>query len=391
MIQMEPINYSRQAIEAVNKGKRAYCKFLAANDTGLTGGHQSGIYIAKNAVSILFDTPCVRGENKKKNIKIKWQDDFTTESVITYYGQGSRNEYRITKFGRGFELLNYEHTGDLFVLVQWDTQDYSAYVLSQEDDINAFLDYYGMSPAETNNLITSVRTDEQRKNDIFKEFVSGLTEFPVSEIMSEEARNIYEAVYDHEENIWNKPDEQLLAWINMEYELFRNIEDKFFGSYIKNGFPTMQDFIEIANSVLNRRKSRAGKSLEHQLSYLFTRNHLVFDEQVRTEQNKKPDFVFPGKEAYHDLSYDANKLIVLGAKTTCKDRWRQVVTEADRVDVKYLCTLQQGITVQQLKEMQSERVVLVVPRPYIRAYPPEFRDSIFDLKTFMQFVREKTE
>ena len=177
----------------------------------------------------------------------------------------------------------------------------------------------------------------------------------------------------------------------MEYELFRNIEDKFFGSYIKNGFPTMQDFIEIANSVLNRRKSRAGKSLEHQLSYLFTRNHLVFDEQVRTEQNKKPDFVFPGKEAYHDLSYDANKLIVLGAKTTCKDRWRQVVTEADRVDVKYLCTLQQGITVQQLKEMQSERVVLVVPRPYIKAYPPEFRDSIFDLKTFMQFVREKTE
>lgn len=57
---MGHISYSRQAIEAVNKGKRAYCKFLSANDTGLTGGHQSGIYIAKNAISILFDTGCVK-------------------------------------------------------------------------------------------------------------------------------------------------------------------------------------------------------------------------------------------------------------------------------------------------------------------------------------------
>lgn len=80
----------------------------------------------------------------------------------------------------------------------------------------------------------------------------------------------------------------------------------------------------------------------------------------------------------------------MGAKTTCKDRWRQVVTEADRVDTKYLCTLQQGNTVQQMKEMQSEHVVLVVPKPYIKSYPPEFRDSILDLKTFIRFVREKT-
>ena len=34
------------AIDAVAKGKMAYCKFLSANDTGDTGGHQAGIYIA---------------------------------------------------------------------------------------------------------------------------------------------------------------------------------------------------------------------------------------------------------------------------------------------------------------------------------------------------------
>lgn len=44
---MEILSYSQQAINAVNKGDKAFCKFLSANDTGLTGGHQSGIYIAK--------------------------------------------------------------------------------------------------------------------------------------------------------------------------------------------------------------------------------------------------------------------------------------------------------------------------------------------------------
>lgn len=386
---MQPIFYNQQASNAVNKGRKAYCKFLSANDTGLTGGHQAGIYIAKNAASILFDTLGIRGANKKKTVKIKWQDDFVTESVFTYYGKGTRNEYRITSFGKGFTLLSHEHTGDLFVLVQWDEVDYSAYVLSAEDDINAFLNYYGMGPTETNALITAELSEEKQKHKIMTDFLNLITAFPSSDVMSYEARAIYEVVYDHRENIIRKPDEQLLAWINMEYELFRCVEDKFFGNYIKNGFPTMQSFINVANSILNRRKSRAGKSLEHHLSCLFKENHLVFDEQVRTEQNKKPDFVFPGKEAYHNPNYDANRLIVLGAKTTCKDRWRQVVTEADRVNVKYLCTLQQGNTVQQMKEMQSEHVVLVVPKPYIKSYPPEFRESIFDLKTFIQFVREK--
>ena len=112
------------AIHAVNNGLMAYCKFLSANDIGDTGGHQAGIYIAKNAISILFDTPGTRGENKDRFVKIIWQGDFVTESRFIYYGTGTRDEYRITKFGRGFPFLRTEHTGDLFVLVKSDTDNY---------------------------------------------------------------------------------------------------------------------------------------------------------------------------------------------------------------------------------------------------------------------------
>ena len=53
----DSISIADRAIQAVSRGNLSYCKFLSANDTGETGAHQSGIYIAKNAVPILFDKP----------------------------------------------------------------------------------------------------------------------------------------------------------------------------------------------------------------------------------------------------------------------------------------------------------------------------------------------
>ena len=143
--------------------------------------------------------------------------------------------------------------------------------------------------------------------------------------------------------------------------------------------------------MLNRRKSRAGESLEHHLACIFTQNHLVFEEQVVTENNKKPDFLFPNAECYHNLRFPADDLIVLGAKTTCKDRWRQVLTEADRVDVKYLFTLQQGISKNQLREMHDSRLTLVVPTGYISSFRSEYRQEIRDLSGFIRIVKEKQE
>ena len=77
------------------------------------------------------------------------------------------------------------------------------------------------------------------------------------------------------------------------------------------------------------------------------------------------------------------------AKTTCKDRWRQVLNEADRLrdKPKYLCTLQQGISGAQMDEMQTENVILVVPRPYIRTYPADRQDRIWTLAKFVQYLK----
>ena len=54
-----------KSIQAVMDGKLTFCKFLSANDTGQTGGHQAGIYISKPAIPILFTDPGKKGENKE--------------------------------------------------------------------------------------------------------------------------------------------------------------------------------------------------------------------------------------------------------------------------------------------------------------------------------------
>lgn len=385
----------QMAINSVSYGKKAFCKFLSANDTGETGGHQAGIYISKPAIPILFDKPCERGYNCERWVKIHWFNYKDTDTRFIYYGSKTRNEYRITNFGKGFPFLKPEYTGALFVLVQSkeSDKDYEAFVLNTEDDINQFLENFNMASTETNNLITTgnVDLDLQEKKEIYS-FISYLkAEFPSSEIMSSKARDIQNIVYNHLEYIISNPDQKLLDWTSMEYKLFRALEHVRYGEAIRNGFENVEDFITLANQVLNRRKSRAGKSLEHHLSAIFDGNAVSYTAQAVTEGRKKPDFIFPSEAAYHDTSFSVEKIISLAAKTTCKDRWRQVLNEADRLrdKNKFLCTMQQGITSAQMDEMQSEKVILVVPKPYIKTYPRDKQDRIWTIKRFIEYVKEK--
>jgi type II restriction enzyme len=385
-------NNALLAIQMVYQGKLAFCKFLSANDTGETGGHQSGIYISKPAISILFDKPGIKGKNKNKTVKVKWQNDFETDAKFIYYGQGTRNEYRITRFGKGFPFLQADYTGALFIFVKNDEDNYQGFVLNTENEIDQFLDTFGLSPAETNRIIEiDPLIPEEREKLEFENFVKDLKEdFPSSERMSEEARFIQNKVYDHKEYICSKPDQKLLDWTEAEYRLFRAIENSRYGKLISSGFPSVEDFISVANQVLNRRKSRAGKSLEHHLSALFDENKIAYTAQATTEGNKRPDFIFPSESAYKSMSFPTDRITLLAAKTTCKDRWRQVINEADRLrgGNKYLCTLQQGISSSQLAEMAAEKVVLVVPEPYISTYPKENQKAIWPIAKFIKYIKE---
>ncbi len=380
------------AIRSVQQSRAAWCRFITGNDTGTTGSHQAGFYIPKCASALLFDRPGIKGENKEKTVQIKWQDDFTTESCMKYYGQGTRNEYRITRFGRGFPFLQDDNVGDLLIIAKFTEEDYTGYVLSSDEDIDEFFATFNLPPDETNQLIdvSGLTRPDVRIAQLLQEFVASFSSFPETRTMAEGARNCFNQAYNITDTVLNEqPDDILLKWVDTEYRLFKFMEEKVYSDVLARPFSNIDSFVQMANEVLNRRKSRAGKSLEHHLADIFTHNKLVFEEQAITEDNKRPDFLFPNAECYHNLQFPADNLIVLGAKTTCKDRWRQVLTEANRVDVKYLFTLQQGISKNQLHEMQDSHLTLVVPQKYISSFPQEYQNNISNLSGFIRMVRSK--
>lgn len=382
------------AIRSIRQSKAAWCRFITGNDTGTTGSHQAGFYIPKCASKLLFDEPGRKGENKEKTVQIKWQDDFVTESCMKYYGQGTRNEYRITRFGRGFPFLQDENVGDLLIVAKFTEEDYAGYVLSSDEDIDEFFATFNLSSDQTNQLIDvkGVVQPDMKIAQLLQDFADRFDSFPDTRQMALGARDCYNRAYNISDNaLVQTPDNILLNWIDAEFRLFRYIEERVYADFISKPFGSIDAFVQSANEVLNRRKSRAGKSLEHHLADIFTNNNLIFQEQAITEDNKKPDFLFPNADCYHNLEFPTDDLIVLGAKTTCKDRWRQVLTEADRVDVKYLFTLQQGISKNQLKEMHDSRLTLVVPHKYIDSFPKEYQSEISDLASFIAMVKKKQE
>jgi hypothetical protein len=78
---------------------------------------------------------------------------------------------------------------------------------------------------------------------------------------------------------------------------------------------------------------------------------------------------------------------MLAVKTTCRDRWRQVLNEADRIATKHLLTLQEGVSEGQFREMTDARIQLVVPEPLISAFPKSIQPHLQSLESFIGDVR----
>lgn len=206
--------------------------------------------------------------------------------------------------------------------------------------------------------------------------------FPTTKEMSSFARG-------HSEIDDAGPDDLLASWISREEQLFKALENVIVLKRLAVGFEGTEDFIKYSLSVQNRRKSRMGYALQNHLEEIFIRHHLKFTPQARTERNNAPDFIFPGEIEYHDSSFDQSMLVMLGVKSTSKDRWRQVLTEADRIPQKHLFTLEPSISSAQTSEMMQKRLHLVIPQMLHSTYKPEQLDIIMSLAEFISWVAHK--
>ncbi len=231
---------------------------------------------------------------------------------------------------------------------------------------------------------------EEPEADRLDSLIAGFgLKFPTTRAFSLLARNSLPGVDPRDD-----ADEALLLWMEREEQLFRRLERHIVADRLQNGFMTDGDadvdgFLGFSLSVQNRRKARVGSALENHLEAVFTAHELRFARGAETENRNKPDFLFPGQAEYRDPAFPASRLTMLGSKSTLKDRWRQVLSEAERIPEKHLFTLEPGISENQTDEMRARQLQLVLPRRLHETFRPAQQAWLMDLGTFIGLARSR--
>lgn len=125
----------------------------------------------------------------------------------------------------------------------------------------------------------------------------------------------------------------------------------------KYGRITFAELDKYFLSISQSRKSRAGSAFEFIIREMLVRLNYPFSEQV-VIGGAKPDYVLPSEKYFLERPLDS---ILLTAKRTLRERWRQIVTEANKAYGYFLATIDKKISDNQIKQASEHKVYIVVP------------------------------
>jgi hypothetical protein len=384
-----------------------YLKRLSGNDTLANEAHQAGPYVPKELLFRVF--PELHDESRRNpDLQIDARvDSHGTQRTVRaiwynnrYFG-GTRNEARVTGWGGADSpLLDPDSTGALAAFSFQHVSDGELHRMriwvcrnaAEEDLLEERIGV--VEPGHP--VIWSPDDDVSRGIGALDEVVLGRC-YLSRDQLPREWRESFPAALDVARKVQElRPlkgetaDDRLTRRRECEYELFRAIEDAIEGVRVTQGFSSVADFLTHAQRILQRRKARSGKSLELQTQMILIEDGLRpgidFSHNPESESGKRPDFLFPSESAYKDLTFPAERLYMLAVKTTCRDRWRQILNEADRIPDKHLLTLQEGVSLSQYAEMKNAGVRLVVPTAITDKYPSSIRSELMTLSAFIGHV-----
>jgi len=341
-------------------------------------------------------------------------EGISEDSSVTWYdsreNHPTRSEFRL--YFKSNSVMDLAGAGDLLIVARRPSGEIMIIIVSAGStvenqllwlfgvpvQIDANFEYREFEDGEDTKVDFSARyildelgieieEPEAEKMDALLERFNGV--FPKTAIFSAFVRETIPDV-----NPLDGPDVALLAWMEQEEKLFRRLERHVVSDRLIAGFSDadgadVDGFIKFSLSVQNRRKSRAGYAFENHLEEVFKSCSVTYDCQAVTENNSKPDFLFPGSAEYHNSDFSTSRLTMLGVKSTCKDRWRQVLSEAARIPNKHLITLEPGISENQTNEMAANNLQLVLPRALHETYRENQQNSLMDLESFIALVKVK--
>ncbi len=125
---------------------------------------------------------------------------------------------------------------------------------------------------------------------------------------------------------------------------------------IVKGYPALDGTFLSASQ---HRKSRGGRSFEQHIGRLLTDGRIPFEEQIVTG-SRRPDFVLPNLKTFKSKTRSFDKALILAAKTTLRERWKQVVMERLNCGL-FLATVDDRVAANTIFEMYDHGICMVVP------------------------------
>jgi len=384
----------------IGRSNRILIKKLSRNDRSWADdpkNHQNGFYIPKEIREVGFFPPLSSNNREKPHILMAdvptfWPatGEFKASTVRHFSNKGT--EMHLTRVPKeefagltpallivGGKLRE-RHYDTHYWFVVIDSSSEEAEMIESAFDLKADFHFGLFEPVMT---LASVDELEDLTKEIeghlssgtLSNFIASVARLPPPEIFAARAQQTYLDEYGLERldpyAIESPGDAIMKISRDIEFSLYKKAElrhraaeviriitsnERSIVSAIVRGFPELNATFLSASQ---HRKSRAGRSFEKHIARLLRDGNVGFEEQAVTG-GRRPDFVLPSLSVLKNKTRSIDEALVLSAKTTLRERWKQVAMEKFNCDL-FLATVDDRVSSEAIDDMQRQNICLVVP------------------------------
>jgi len=415
--------------EWIGKSRQLLVKKLSRNDCSWAddskNGHQNGVYIPR-AIRESDFFPHLKNINEDKPhifespFKTLWPatGEIKVSNLKHYSNKGTEMQFTGVPKGEFAGLtpaslmiggVLREPDNDIhhwFIIV--DSASEEVELLEAMFDLGADFHYGLFDPAdalkiqkdETDQLVDELSVAV--KNGSLAAFIASVSKMPAPEILAAEAQRVFlqqNQLGDLSPYEMPNPGDAIMKISrDIEYSLYKRAERRYRAaeviriitsggtdivSSVVRGFP---DLDATFLSASQHRKSRAGRSFEQHISRLLRDGRIDFEEQAVTG-GRRPDFVLPSLVVLKSEKRTFEDAMVLSAKTTLRERWKQVAMEKFNCAL-FLATVDDRVSSTAIDDMNTQGIHLVVPESLKKSTETCYKGKI-NVITFREFFDEE--
>jgi hypothetical protein len=413
----------------IGKSRQLLIKKLSRNDCGWAdgpeNGHQNGVYIPRSIRESNF-FPQLKNINLQKphifeaQLKTLWPatGEIKTSNLKHYSNKGPEMHFTgvpkdefagLTPASLLIGGILREPIGnDFHWFMVIDSAMEEVELIEAMFDLGADFHYGLFDPAdalkiqkdETDQLIDEL--SHALKSGSLATFIAAVSKMPAPEILAAEAQNVF-LQQNHLTGLspyeMETPGDAIMKISrDIEYSLYKRAERRYRAaeviriitsgdadivSSVVRGFP---DLDATFLSASQHRKSRAGRSFEQHIARLLRDGQIAFEEQAVTG-GRRPDFVLPSLVVLKTEKRTFEEAMVLSAKTTLRERWKQVAMEKFNCAL-FLATVDDRVSADAIDDMSNHGIHLVVPESLKKSKETCYKDKT-NVITFREFFDEE--